>query len=421
MTIDFEGSIWQLELPDEYGIPPKKMSASTLNEIESCPRKYALRRANYPKVWKKYGYPPNPSLKALQGIILHGAIEDIITALKQANCPSVFDETFVKTMRSLNGFAGVLENQLQKISNEVAENPRLNHKTDQLIGKLRDAFPLIREQLQAQICKLKLGDRTNSKSVSAYKQGNHSLSNGVHSELELNADDLKWHGKVDYLHLSPNGCEIADFKSGERKLEHIFQIKIYNLLWILDKERNPNAIPVTKLWLSYRNEEIEIPPLANGEIESFIDEVKQRTEAAKNQISQPVPIARPSSDNCRYCSVRQLCSTFWTQETQRILEMEKTASFSIGKKNSFDIEIELEDSIAEHIWNARTLTCGSLEPETQLLVRFAPTLLHIPISLKPGLKLRLLNVSSLAPMDEETLANSILTNWQSESFIISKY
>lgn len=414
-------NIWFAEPPEKFGELPKRMSVSILKEIESCPRKYALRRADYSQIWNGFGYPNKPSLKALEGIIVHRSIEHIIKALRKAGCPSISDELFVKTMRSLDGYSGVLEKQFEKISDELITNPRSNYKADKINQKLRDTFPTLREQLQTQASKLKFDNKAKATNFSGIDNTVRSLSNGIHAEVELNAPELEWYGKVDYLNLSPNECEIADFKTGERKSEHIFQIKIYNLLWNLDKIQNPNTVPVTKLNLLYNNEDIKVPPLTSSEVDDFIDEVKQRTNFAKSRILQPVPEAKPTIENCRYCSVRQLCSAYWTQNTQELLEKEKLFHQTLQKKNGIDIEIKLENSIAEHIWYARTLISGSITPQTQLLVRFAPTsLLQIPIKLKSGLQLRLLNVSLLEQNDEEGSSKSIVTNWVSEIFIANE-
>lgn len=410
-------NIWRVELPDEFGKPPRRMSVSTLNEIESCPRKYALRRAQYPRIWGGYGYPPKPTLKSLEGVIVHSSIEKIIDALKQANCPSVTDEMFVKTMRSLNGYSGVLERQLEIVSDELSANPRLKFKVGQITDKLKNSLLLLREQLQSQVSKLTFNSETKTNHSSGSGGAPRFLPKGIHSEVELNARELEWYGKIDYMFLSDEKCEIADFKTGERKLEHIFQVKIYNMLWILDKTQNPHSIPVTKLTLSYKNGDLEIPPLADHEVGNFIDEVKRRTDAARSLILQPIPEAKPSVDNCTYCPVRQLCSAYWTQETQQFLNEQRSRLPFSQKRNNLDIEIELENSIAEHLWQAKTLTCGSIEPQTRLLIRFASTSLQIRDELKSGMKLRLLDANSIQQIDEELSVPTIGTHWQSEVFL----
>lgn len=411
--------VWFVELPEKFGSPPKRMSASTLKEIEACPRRYALRRAAYPQIWNGFGYPPKPTLKALEGTIVHGSIEQIIKALRQANCPSISDELFVQTMRSLNGYSGILENQLREISNELIANPRLKQKADQIIDKLKNSLPILREQLQSQVSKLTFDNETKTINFSDSDDTPRSLSRGIHSEVELNARELEWYGKVDYLYLSADGCEIADFKTGERKPEHIFQIKIYNMLWLFDEKQNPNSVPVAKLTLSYRDGDLEIPPLADYEFDDFIEEIKHRTDSAKSEILQPLPEARPTVDNCSYCSVRQLCGAYWTQGTQNFLEEEKALRLTARKKNSIDVEIELENSIAEHIWYAKTLICGSIAQQAQLLVRFASTISQMPVALKSGLRLRLLDVNLLGQRDEEVSVLTISANWQSEIFLTS--
>jgi CRISPR/Cas system-associated exonuclease Cas4 (RecB family) len=418
MTGNESEKVWFLELPKKFGAPPKRMSASTLKEIESCPRRYALLRASYPQIWNGFGYPPKPSLKALEGTIIHGSIERIVKALKQVNCPSISDALFVQTMRSLNGYSGVLEKQIEEVLTELIANPRFNSKTNEITNKLKNSLPILREQLQGQISKLNFDNEARIAGFSALDNQCRSLPNGIYSEVELNARELEWYGKVDYLYLSDDGCEIADFKTGERKPEHVFQIKIYNLLWLLDEKRNPNSVPVTRLTLSYKDGDFVVPPLEKNEVASFIDEVKERTNSAKSRILEPIPEARPELDNCSYCPVRQLCSDYWTQDTQNSLEEEKTLRSAAKKKNKIDIEIELEHSIAEHLWYAKTLISGSIAPQTRVLVRFAPTISPLPVEMKSCLRLRLLDVNLLEQKDEELSVMTASINWQSEIFIL---
>jgi hypothetical protein len=58
--------------------PPAWMSHSSLKEAELCPRRWALRRASYPKIWDKPGYPDMPSLPSLIGDVTHDALEKIL-------------------------------------------------------------------------------------------------------------------------------------------------------------------------------------------------------------------------------------------------------------------------------------------------------------------------------------------------------
>ncbi len=39
---------------------PRAWSYSSLKEAEECPRRWMLRRASYPQIWARQGYPPRP-------------------------------------------------------------------------------------------------------------------------------------------------------------------------------------------------------------------------------------------------------------------------------------------------------------------------------------------------------------------------
>ena len=68
--------------------PPGFWSYSSLKEIDACPRRYALARASYPDLWDGPGYPQAPTLAALFGDVVHGALETIVKALAASGCES---------------------------------------------------------------------------------------------------------------------------------------------------------------------------------------------------------------------------------------------------------------------------------------------------------------------------------------------
>lgn len=415
-------AIWIARPPQSKASPPRLMSYSTLTEIEACPRRWWLRSASYPEIWDGRGYPDNPSLALLIGQVLHQCVEEIIKALKAAN-ETIDDETFMMTMRSLGGYPAILEKESKKIIEKLETNPRVNHKLKELEEGLKTRMPQLRERLQIMITDLDF-DGIDSNAIGATNErpanGHRKLQNGFYAEVGLIAEELKWYGKADYLKLSDDGCEIVDFKTGARKPEHELQLHIYNMLWTLDKDRNPDSIPISRLILAYRDGEKQVPPLASTELENFTKNIMRRTSAALEEISKAEPVAIPSLDNCCHCPVRQLCSVYWTEETQRFLNDEKSAQSLTKQRNSIDIEIELENSTADHIWHARAVIGGCIEPDSPLLVRFAPTALQFPIKFKAGQRLRLLNAHSIDDADEETSTTSVTTNWRNEFFLISK-
>lgn len=63
--------IWTAERPSRWPEAPRNMSVTAVSEIEACPRRWALRHADYPKLWGGYGYPPRVHMGALLGSITH--------------------------------------------------------------------------------------------------------------------------------------------------------------------------------------------------------------------------------------------------------------------------------------------------------------------------------------------------------------
>ena len=62
--------------------PPAMWSYSSLKEVESCPRRYVLSRADYPDLWDNHGYPRLPNPAAIKGDVVHGSLEIIVKALE---------------------------------------------------------------------------------------------------------------------------------------------------------------------------------------------------------------------------------------------------------------------------------------------------------------------------------------------------
>ena len=46
---------------------PAMWSYSSLKDVEGCPRRYALSRADYPDLWDQHGYPRLPIPAAIRG------------------------------------------------------------------------------------------------------------------------------------------------------------------------------------------------------------------------------------------------------------------------------------------------------------------------------------------------------------------
>ena len=67
--------MWTTEPPSSWLEAPHYISVTTLTEIETCPRQWAVKRADYPTLWERRGYPQRVHEGALRGSVVHMALE----------------------------------------------------------------------------------------------------------------------------------------------------------------------------------------------------------------------------------------------------------------------------------------------------------------------------------------------------------
>jgi hypothetical protein len=173
------------------------------------------------------------------------------------------------------------------------------------------------------------------------------LSVGAYPEIQLHARRIGWKGKADLLTISDEACEISDFKTGEQDDSHRFQIRVYALLWTADEELNPSRRPADRLLLRYGGADVEVPAPTAAELDNLKRDLVARTDAARRAVSAERPKARPSSENCRFCGVRQLCGEYWEAATQQVL------GASGGADRRFtDVELTLTGRHGPSSWDA---------------------------------------------------------------------
>jgi CRISPR/Cas system-associated exonuclease Cas4 (RecB family) len=246
-----------------------------------------------------------------------------------------------------------------------------------------------------------------------------AIGNGHYAEIELASEELGWYGKVDYLKLSHDGCEITDFKTGEEKPEHEFQMRIYELLWNFDRNRNPDSVPVKRAVLVYPNKKINISPLPAVEIEKIAQSISVRTSAALSEIVKPEPLANVSAQNCSFCSVRQMCSSYWDQSAQDSLVSQLEPGNAVFAESYMDLDVRLTLSIGSRVWRAKIVIGTILSPGTEILIHFGDLAGRWSNLLSDGLRVRLLNVFWIRPQgDEEFATPGVALRSSSELFVV---
>jgi hypothetical protein len=240
--------------PKAWPALPREVSVSTLSEIESCPRRWALNSAEYPELWGRRGYPPRLSVPSLTGSVIHLTLQTITKALARAGCDSLQHEDAVQVMRSLGGYTKVINNCIERILQRFASNPRASPMMEIAVRTLQSRIPEMRAQVQTLLGRIKL-QKSSPLGVLPDQGGRPRtpLGPGTYPELELRVPRIGWHGVADLLLLSNNSCSIVDFKTGEPDDSHRFQLRVYALLWSRDVDLNPAGRKVDRLTLSYRD------------------------------------------------------------------------------------------------------------------------------------------------------------------------
>ena len=76
-----------------------------------------------PDLWDRHGYPRLPIPAAIQGDVVHGALEIIVRALVKAGCSSTRSAEAVAVLRELAGYTKVAEDVLAKQLARFDGNP----------------------------------------------------------------------------------------------------------------------------------------------------------------------------------------------------------------------------------------------------------------------------------------------------------
>lgn len=413
MTPPEQPSQWTANIPAVWPHPPTEMSVTTLAEIEACPRRWALNNAAYPAVWNGRGYPPQVQLSTLKGTVVHLTLEAITKGLVRAGCPSVQDPVTLQVMRDLGGYTKVVNDCIDRVHVRLASSPRASRILEFVVRSLRAQVPDLRMRAQTMLCRMRLPEAAVS-SASGYSSVlRRPLTQGVFPEIELRAKQIGWKGKADLLVLSPDACEITDFKTGGQDDEHRFQIKVYALLWRRDNELNPGQRCADRLILRYSSGDVAVAVPTESELDELEKHIVARSNAAHEALSQQPPEVRPAPDHCRYCGVRQLCNEYWTVDAQRRMAQE-TGDWRFG-----DIAVTITSRHGPSSWDAKVETSSIAKRGQSILLRAD----NLPFGLQAGQKLRLLSVilsalDNQAPEAEPPIMVATM-GAGSEAFIIS--
>lgn len=375
---------------------PNTWSYSSLKEVETCPRRYALSRADYPELWDRHGYPRTPHLARIKGDVVHSALEIILKALVKAECLSTRSAKAVTVLREIGGYTKVASDALTAQLMRFDDNPRVStDRREQLTRALSDWVPEAREYIQTYLNRLELrvGPETPDLAPNpASEQGKrYPVSEGDHLEKQLVADALRLGGRVDLLAVDPDGARITDFKTGAEDPAHHDQLRLYALLWADDNVVNPRGLPVTALVASYPSHEVAVPVPGPDELAKLRRDVAARIDTADTAATGNPP-ETVVGEYCGICDVRGLCDTYW------ITRVPRTADVADGEWYDLSGTVLREHGVKS--WVVREAHTGH-----EVLVRTPPLLDALPLDHD----VRILGVRRVVDRDKEEALVASLT------------
>lgn len=349
----------------EWPKPPDLMSITALTNIEACPRRWALATASYPDIWGQRGYPERPNKWALFGRVVHLALRTVTNALLEHGCPTANDPSAVSVLRLLGGHSKILTDAIEKTVESYASNPRAVTAIEEIRRLLLDMRPQLRHAVQSHLAALEFPTRRRSSPAGGGSRGERvPLQTGTYAEITLVAKDLGWTGRVDLIALSSDRTAIIEFKSGEAVADHELQLRVYALLWYLDRELNPSSSRASTLVLSYASGRVELPTLTDEDLRTLEAELRRQTESASLLLAAIPPTARPGADKCPTCQVRHMCDVYWEACGSSALDnSERDPTFPI------DCALRITGPRDSFSWEAIVEACPGLEQGTRVLVR----------------------------------------------------
>jgi len=385
MSPERDEAIWKVSSPSRWQTPPARMSVSTLLELEACPRRWALSNSEYSHIWTGKGYPRPLHLAATEGTVVHRALQVLTSALVASGATLVTGDSVVRVLRKLGGYTSVIRDCIAEALSVYAGSPRARRRVDDAQRQLASRLPDLRCRVQQLLSRIALW----SPSVDVgTKRGTPDglrrcrCGHGSFAELRLQATGIHWYGVVDLLTVSPDCCEIRDFKTGKPKPDHEFQLQVYALLWAMDGEANPAGRLADRLVISYEGGDIDVPAPDRERLSNLERELVARTDTVLRNLAVSPPVGRPQEARCQYCEVRHLCDDFWRHH-RNCPHVE-----SAGLPQFGDIQLRISDRHGPASWDGVVESSTAAASGQDVLLRTV----DLPFELRPGYRVRLLNV-----------------------------
>jgi len=318
--------------PSVWATAPDYFSFSSMASIAGCMRKWQLEHSTFEN---GKPYPKKPHPKAIEGEIVHEALEGLFKAVGRAGCPELDTEAFFQVVETIDVLKEV-EKLLSERLAEVAGRPRagnLRHvnSSQNLRNKV---VTLFRGRYDLK------GQTGNTHLARAMMQEPGHIGTGnllealktkkILAEVNITHPKLPFKGIIDLIDYSNAGVRVNDFKTGAPHTSHKDQLMAYALLFW----RHTGVCPVS-VHAQYLAQQQEWP-CSPSELEQ-VEKHLEKQILAMRQSLQKIPATASPGEVCIWCQVRQLCPEYWEfRANPHFIKLWKE------KKNQEDVDLQGE-------------------------------------------------------------------------------
>ena len=294
-------SFYELQAPTEWTAPPSVWSSTTMDDIEMCPRRWQLLRSR----WGEYDrFPERPSLAAIEGQIVHDALDRLTRACGQLGNPEFSSAKFAAALTDAAFFPGftraVAAWQLRLAAHPRAGPAfRIRASPQELANR---AVRMFREQYKPK-------GQGASQEVERIKDALPDVKSLLRqrraiSEVKLTHPNLPFIGVLDRVHESSLGIEIVDFKTGKPSEKHRQQLQRYALLWW-----RTTGDPPVRITAQYLHG-AESWPVTQGTLMLVEADLAEKIPLLTYALRARPAAATPGT-GCHACPVRARCAVGW--------------------------------------------------------------------------------------------------------------
>jgi RecB family exonuclease len=294
-------SFYELQAPTEWANPPATWSSTTIDDIEACPRRWQLLRSR----WGEHDrFPVRPSPAAVEGQIVHDALDRLTRACGQRGNPAFGSAEFAAALADADffpGFARAVAEWQHRFTSHPRPGPafRLRASAEELANR---AVRMFREQYKpdGRVASVAAERATeapaDAKSLLRQKR--------ALSEVKLTHPELPFLGILDRVQHASDGVEIVDFKTGKPNEKHRRQLQRYALLWWRTTRDAP--VRITAQYL----DGAESWPVTQGTLKEVEADLAKKIPLLTDALRARPAAAKPGT-GCHACAVRARCAAGW--------------------------------------------------------------------------------------------------------------